>query len=350
MQITFDNIIFSLQKFGGISVVWSELLRRACTDSNLRVQVLDYPHTNANRMELSIPQEQINQLPMRWGERYRIPDWKPTSPTIFHSSYFRICPHPSVKNCTTVHDLTYHFYRKGIAKRVHLWEEERALRNSQAVICISENTKQDLLHAYPWLNEDSIHVIYNGVSEDFAPIPSITKQGYLLYIGTRSVDYKRFDVAVEVARLTGKELVAIGAPLTDKEQAWLDSVLPNQYRVVTGISGAQLNRFYNEALCLLYPSDYEGFGLPVIEAQKAGCPVLAQRKSSIPEIIGDNGWMVSPATVPAMAQEMAQMVKELNSRSIESLIANGLQNAKRFSWDTTYNQTKQVYTRLAEEA
>ena len=307
MRVTFDNIIFSLQRYGGISVVWNELLSRARVDKDLQVTELDYREA----------------LEPRWMERYRIPAYTAEEPSIFHSSYFRILPQKGVYNVTTVHDLTYHYYRKGLPKAIHLWEEERALRHSEAVICISENTKRDLMRFYPWLQEDRIHVVYNGVSEAFAPIPSAQKKGYLLFIGNSMVDYKRYDVAQEVARLTGLEL-----------------------RTPTCVSQAELNTLYNEALCLLYPSDYEGFGLPILEAQKAGCPVIAQGRSSIPEVMGEGGWMVQPDTPHRMAQEMAAIVGEIQSRSTQQMIQKGMENAKRFSWDKTYLQTKQVYENI----
>ena len=305
MQIVFDNIIYSLQRYGGISVVWNELLKRARTDTRLEVTELDY-----------------TQMPYRWLERYRIPDWKPTGPTLFHSSYFRFCPDPSVKNITTIHDLTYHFYRRGLAKAVHLWEEERAIRHSAAVICVSEHTKRDVLNAYPWMNEKQVHVVYNGVGEEFFPIPSVKKQGYLLYVGGGKAAYKRLDVARMVAQQTGLPLLQVASPDITREQ---------------------LNRYYNEAVCLLYPSDYEGFGLPILEAQKAGCPVIAQRTSSIPEVIGPNGLLVQHDTPERMAQEMTAIVHQLISRPTQVIIADGIQNAKRFSWDKTYQQTQQVY-------
>lgn len=307
MRITFDNIIFSLQRYGGISVVWNELLSRARADKDLSVEELDYKNT----------------LTPRFMERYRVPVWKPKEPTLFHSSYFRICDDPLALNITTVHDLTYHYYRKGLPKAIHLWEEARALRHSEAVICISENTKRDVLHFYPWLDEGKIHVVYNGVSEQFYPIPSVEKKGYLLYIGNSQVAYKRFDVAQEVARLTGIELVTANK-----------------------VSLEDLNKMYNEALCLLYPSDYEGFGLPILEAQKAGCPVIAQKASSVPEVLGNSGWMVNHDTPQRMAQEMAVIVKEIQSRSTQEMVTTGFENAKRFSWDKTYEQTKKVYENI----
>jgi mannosyltransferase len=307
LNVVLDNIIFTLQRNGGISVVWNELLRRARADLAQSLEELDY----------------VEKMTPRFMERYRIPAYKAQTPAVFHSSYFRILPQPDVYNVTTVHDLTYHFYRHGLPKAVHLWEEERALRHSEAVICVSQSTKRDLLHFYPWLKEDRLYVIYNGVSESFFPISSVEKKGYLLYIGNSTVAYKRFDVAQEVARLTGLELVT-----------------------ASHVSQERLNTMYNEALCLLYPSDYEGFGLPVLEAQRAGCPVIAQNRSSIPEVIGPDGLMVNHDTPHRMAEEMAHAVRELLSRPAQHIIDSGLENTKRFSWDKNYEQVKQVYENI----
>ena len=212
MNVIFDNIIFSLQRFGGISVVWNELLQRAQADKELNLTELDYR----------------NERLYRRLERYRIPDYMAEKPSVFHSSYFRVLPQAGVHNVTTVHDLTYHFYRKGLPKAVHLWEEARALKHSEAIICISENTKRDLLTFYPWVKEETIHVIYNGVSDDFYPIKNIEKKGYLLFIGNSSVSYKRYDIAQEVAKRTGLELVT-----------------------ARNVTSEELNKLYNEALCLL---------------------------------------------------------------------------------------------------
>jgi len=310
LKVVLDNIIFALQQYGGISVVWNELLRRARTDKDIDLTELSYTGEASSRLM----------------ERYRIPDFQASAPAVFHSSYFRILPQKGVSNVTTVHDLTYHLYRHGLAKAVHLWEEERALRHSEAIVCISENTKRDVLRFYPWIKEEQVHVIYNGVSNEFYPVSSIEKKGYLLFIGNSSVAYKRFDVAQEVARLTGLELVT-----------------------VNHVAREDLNRYYNEALCLLYPSDYEGFGLPILEAQAAGCPVIAQNTSSVPEVIGEKGLMVQHDTPRRMAAEMADMVKQIQSGPTTEIIRAGIANAKRFSWDKAYEQNKDIYRQLIKD-
>ena len=307
MNIVLDNIIFMLQRNGGISTVWSEHLRRARADVALRLAELDYKE----------------QMAPRFMERYRVPAYKAEAPAIFHSSYFRVLPQKGVHNVTTVHDLTYHFYRRGLAKAVHLWEEERALRHSEAVICVSENTKRDLLRFYPWYPEEQITIAYNGVSDDFYPMKSVKKKGFLLFVGNSKAAYKRYDVAQHVAQLAGIELVT-----------------------AANVTKEELNKLYNEALCLLYPSDYEGFGLPVLEAQKAGCPVIAQNNSSIPEIIGEEGLMIQHDTPERMAAEMADIVRQLLSRPTDKIIAAGIENAKRFSWDQSYQQVKKAYENI----
>ena len=309
LNVVFDNIIYTLQRNGGVSVVWNELLRRARADKDVQCTELDY----------------VENLTPRPLERYRIPAYRAEVPAVFHSSYFRILPQAGVRNVTTVHDLTYHFYRRGLAKAVHLWEEERALRHSEAVICVSENTKRDLLRFYPRFPEERMHVIYNGVSDDFYPLPSVEKKGFLLFVGNSTAAYKRYDVAQQVAQRTGLELVT-----------------------AANVTREELNTLYNEALCLLYPSDYEGFGLPVLEAQKAGCPVIAQNNSSIPEIIGAEGLIVQHDTLQRMAAEMADIVRQLQSRPTDKIITAGIENAKRFSWDKTYLQVKEIYRQLLE--
>lgn len=346
MHVVFDNIVFALQRAGGISVVWQELLERALRDGTYAKTVLDYPAENVSRAALTIPAEQCVALPMRRGERYRTPAYRAEAGSLFHSSYFRILPQRGVRNITTVHDLTYHYYRRGLPKWVHIAEEEHALRHSAGVICVSENTKQDLLHFYPWLREERIRVVYNGVSECFCPIEGVDNEGYLLYVGNRSASYKRFDVAVRVAQLTGVKLVVVGGRLSEQERQWLSHTLgEGRYEAVSQVPNEALNTYYNKALCLLYPSDYEGFGIPIIEAQRAGCPVVCQEVSSIPEVAGGSALSVRPAEVGRIAEEMADIVRQLQQGRIErvAIQRKGFENSRRFSWDETYRQTLAFY-------
>lgn len=347
MQLILDNIIFSLQRTGGISVVWSELEQRAAVDPDIALRVLDYPHQNLSRSTLTLSDEQCIAMPYRRLERYRTPHFRSGADTIFHSSYFRTLP--GAHNITTVHDLTYHYYRRGLARAVHLWEEERALRLSERIICVSEATRRDLLRTYTWLDEAHVHVVHNGVHPAFRPIRE-AKQAtpfppgeYLLYVGTRAVGYKRFDAAVALARLTHRPLVMVGAPLSPKEQAWLDTELgTGHYHACGFLHEQELATIYSQAYCLVYLSDYEGFGIPVIEAQRCGCPVLVQRVSSLPEVAGEAAIYVDTPSSQPLVERAVDALRSAEG-CLSSLIEAGYHNAARFSWDRCYLETRTIY-------
>ena len=348
MNIVFDNIIFTLQQTGGISTVWSELLRRAATDRSIKAVCIDYRNDNVMRCGLATPPS--ISLRKRLLERYRLPAYRLTEQSVFHSSYFRVLP--GAVNITTVHDLTYHYYRSVATKAVHLWEEARALRHSAGIICVSEHTRRDLLSCYPQLDEKRVRVIYNGVDERFRRLTDeeqgelpFERGSYALYVGNRQAEYKNYRVAVEAARRAGLPLVVAGNGLSEREQVYLEAQLGNGWAVVPNATAEELNQLYNGAFALLYPSDYEGFGLPVVEAQRAGCPVIAQESSSIPEAGGEGYLPVEPADRETLAEEFSRWLLALKSGQTDrrALTERGMRNAERFSWDKTYRETIGFY-------
>ena len=192
-------------------------------------------------------------------------------------------------------------------------------------------------------------MVYNGVGRNFEPQPDAENEGYLLFVGNRAVNYKRLDIAIRVAQLTHTPLVMIGGQLSQEEDRLLRQTLgEGMYKAVSNIPNEQLSDFYNRALCLIYPSDYEGFGIPIIEAQKCGCPVIAQAVSSVPEVAGEAALLFPHQEKEMMAQEMAEAVRQLKNGTISrtALQEAGLVNAQRFSWDHTYQQTKEFYREI----
>lgn len=347
-MIVIDNIIFSLQKMGGVSAVWYEHLNRLLEDksTNFQLKIIEYDTAVENVFrkilhldDILIDRRTSHLLRLK---RYMNPGVDACDPFVFHSSYYRTCTSKKAVNITTVHDFTYEYFIKGIAKSVHCWQKYRAIRNSDLIICVSENTKKDLLRFVPSVDANKIRVIYNGVSEDYYPIDSagVDNSRFALFVGARG-GYKNFSVAVEAIKDTTLDLVIVGSPLLHTEIKHLDSVLGrDRYKYAGRISNKELNVLYNTAFCLLYLSSYEGFGIPVIEAQKAGCPVIAANYSSIPEIIGDKALLVNEIS----PVEILKKIRFLESDYNRSEIVNfGLENAKRFSWDKTYAETIKVY-------
>jgi len=112
---------------------------------------------------------------------------------------------------------------------------------------------------------------------------------------------------------------------------------------MSNVSDDWLNVYYNKASALIYPSSYEGFGLPVLEAQKAGCPVIAYNSSSIPEVIGNTPLLMGELTEECLIQKLKLLD---DYKLMEQTIIEGIANAKRFSWDTMAHQYHEVYQEL----
>jgi len=319
MKIIFDNIIFSQQRVGGISIVWYEIIKRILKEKQITSLFIEYKNGNKNlfRNLLSIqPEKTINHsdflLKIR---RYFNPNLSIEEKTIFHSSYYRTCNQKNVINVTTVHDFTYEKYYHGIAKSLHCIQKYRAINNSDIIICISENTKNDLLKYLPKTDRTKIRVIYNGVSDD---------------------------LAVEVVKKFNYNLILVGGgDLTDTELKLLNYKIGDEkYKYMGSIQNNQLNELYNNAFCLIYPSEYEGFGIPILEAQKAGCPVIAFDGSSIKEIAGNTPLLFKKYTIDEISNCVSILFDTSKRRMI---IEEGYINAARFSWDFTFSKLMSVY-------
>lgn len=358
MNIIIDNLVFAWQKSGGISVVWYEIIKRLlkCNSLTHKISFINTIGVKDNifYQRLHVPTELIIDTQKRIGfniKRY-IPISKKSKETfIFHSTYYRVCMNHHAINIITVHDFTYERYSKGLRKAIHCFTKKYAINKADYIICISENTKKDLLKYNPNINKDRILVIYNGASDDFFVIKNelsrYTKNGeqFLVFVGNR-VHYKNFFLACKVAAKANMTLKIVGCKLTDTEIANTQQILGNDYEELGHISNKELNELYNKAFALLYPSSYEGFGLPIVEAQKSGCPVLALKNSSIEEIIGDKEQLIdSPST-----DKFIEQINKLNDDNYRlQIISEGIINAQKYSWDKTFQEYINLYNKIEEK-
>ena len=347
MHIIYDDIIYSLQKSGGGSVYWTEIVKR----NKAEAEHYAYASAKTNFFydENNLPN--LHRLSSRFLTIKRYLNLKfrcVTAPFLFHSSLYRLCRNKNAVNITTVHDFTYEYYRKDLKSNLHKWQKKYAIMHSDGVICISENTKNDLMKFYPKFN-GRIKVIYNGYSTDkyiFKPV--IVKTKNVLFVGART-DYKRFDLAIDIVKeLDDCKLVIVGGGnLTVAEQNLLESKLSGRYEKKGYVSDEDLCDLYNSAFFLCYPSEYEGFGIPVIEAQACGCPVVCQNKSSIPEVVQDSAIYINSGEFKSALEE----IKKLYTAEFYKEIQNkGLENVKRFSWDNCANEVKALYEEVYTNA
>lgn len=335
-MIIYDGIIEKLQQGGGVTVVFYEIIKR----------LTDYSYCSYEFSSRIVSQKNNHILSSRFLERYRdaqLPRRILSKDVLFHSTYYRLPANKSLPVVTTVHDFTYEKFVKGPAKWVHSWQKNRAIRNSDLVICVSHNTAKDLQQYCP-IDPKKIRVIHNGVSDCYHPLESISSEQRqdVVFVGARS-GYKNFTLAVEsVAAVPNLRLKIVGGgKLSEDEITHLDAHLLNRYQWLGRLSDEELNQTYNKAYALLYPSSYEGFGIPVIEAMRAGCPVIAVNVSSIPEVAGDAAILVDNATVAAFSEALIKL-----PAIRKQLISAGFAQAAKFSWDRCFEETLAVYNEL----
>lgn len=334
-MIILDNIISSLQTTGGVTIYFDNIKDRLLRDKK-EVEILNFADVNNTNSRMM-------QIEPRFLERYR--DCRVSfnyNSGIFHSSYYRIPNNKNLKVITTVHDFTYEIFVKGLKQKVHTWQKNRAIRNSNKIICVSNNTAQDL-QRFCNVSDDKIEIINNGVSDNYFPLPERLDTNNVIFVGARG-GYKNFTLAVQSLAMRSQfNLVIVGGgALTTSEMEMLNHYLPGRYDFRGRLTDDDLNIVYNNAFCLLYPSSYEGFGIPVIEAMRAGCPVVAINSSSIPEVAGDAALLLDKADKNNILEALDVILYER-----KKLIDRGFEQAKKFSWEKCYQETVSVYNKLS---
>ncbi|HKP19069.1 MAG TPA: glycosyltransferase family 1 protein [Gaiellaceae bacterium] len=233
----------------------------------------------------------------------------------------------------TIHDLSFERDPAAMAgrdRRIFRWAVPRAARRAARVIAVSERTKRDLIDLYG-VPPDRITVTPHGVDPAFAPGLVGGGNGYLLYVGAiqaRKDPLAAADAAAEV----GLPLVVAGP----EREPPLARELERRGADLRGyVDKTELAGLYRGAACLVLPSRYEGFGLPVLEAMACGTPVVARPDPALREVAGD-------AAVYAEPGELADAIRSALAER-DRLVAAGIQRASAFTWDETVRRTLDVY-------
>lgn len=345
MQVILDGIIYSLQRQGGISVYFDEL-RTHLAESGVDHRVLLFGSAfNGSRAEFG----QGRSYRARVFERYRkCPiEYRNTEGSVFHSSYYRI-PSRQMPSVVTVHDFVYEKYISGPARIVHNWQKGMAIDRASAIICISESTKKDLLKFFPHSASKRIFVIPNGVSEVFQrDFDVIRDRSLILFVGKRD-GYKNFTtLAKALCHLPTYRLVCIGGgPISEGELAEISEDVACRISYGGLVSSSELNRYYNMAHCLVYPSLYEGFGLPVIEAMRAGCPVVSSNCEAVVEV-GGEALTIAADMCP---ESLAAAVRKLEDPEYyKQHVESGYTRSAYYSWKRCHSATLEVYRSVSEQ-
>lgn len=352
MKLILDNIIFSLQKAGGISGAWAMLINEYLKRPELNCFFIERADAIGNifRQDLNIPSSRIlttTHLPLV-ADRYMPLHLREDADFIFHSSYYRYCPLPFAKNVVTLHDFIYEKAKNHslIARKIHSWQKRKAIANADAIVCVSHATQQDFQSRFKYIEKET-NVISNAAV--CRPLPHShgdserLKSGYVLYVGGRS-GYKNFYTSVKATLISEMPLVVAGSPLNHHERRFLASLTPRlDYRVVCHPDRRELSQLYKNAFCLLYPTSFEGFGIPILEAQAHDCPVIISNCEACIETAGDGALTSLSVSAESLADKI-NLLKQSNIRA--KVISRGRDNVTQFSWETIANDYIQLYSKL----
>lgn len=361
-QIILDQIIYDLQRCGGISVRWTALTQRLQQEGvpigvvPARTTENVFYHQSAAWPVFGDGPQATPLLVRRLSPVFGgLP-----SGAVFHSSYYRTCLQRDVHNVVTVHDFVNERYNQGLKARLHTAQKFWSIKKAAHVICVSESTKNDLMGYFPDFDQKRISVIYNAPEAIFRPLaPGETPQGtevvadvlgnlgaFAVFVGSRAA-YKRFPMAVEVmAKLPKLNLLIVGGgSLSAEEQSILANKLPGRWQALGYTTGEELNLIYNRCRFLLHTSEYEGFGIPIVEAQNAGAIAICAPNSSMPEVQCWDALMVKDDSATGFAA-IATRLEDAGFRAQAQ--AAGRDHGQRFSWAGSHQQEMRVYQSLLQ--
>ncbi|MEQ7920561.1 glycosyltransferase family 1 protein [Xanthomonas sp. WHRI 1810A] len=365
MKIAYDYQTFTQQTYGGISRYFVRLAQQLTADQQ---QVKIFAPFHRNRYVDELPAgvfegRQLETFPPRTARLFSLYNRVTSNglinrwaPDVIHETYYSAKPSGSTKlpRVTTVHDMIHERYPESFSVLDGSSKLKRiSLARADVVICISENTKRDLIELFN-TPEDKICVIHHGVDHIEAQpkvAPADGVRPYLLYVGHRP-GYKNFARLIGAVASSDRlrndfDVVAFGggAFSRDELQLFSDSGLRDGQVRQLGGSDDVLGRLYDGAKAFIYPSIYEGFGLPPLEAMARHCPVISSNTSSMPEVIGDAAAFFDPTDQDALRDVLET---ELYSDTrLQDLVNKGVERLKQFSWEKCARQTLQAYHKAA---
>jgi len=266
------------------------------------------------------------------------------------------CPHYNIpiqykgKLVVTIHDVCHlampqfvrKFHQKVYAKAMLL----AATRKADIIITDSEFSKNEIMK-YVKVNPNKIRTLYLGVDSDFRV--SSEKENYILYVGNVK-PHKNLKRALQAYSLLLKKGFDCDFIIVGKREGFIteDDELNNitanisEKVIFTGyVSDGQVKEYFRKAILLIFPSLYEGFGLPPLEAMASGTPVVVSNAASLPEIVGNAGVYVDPYDVESIFEGMCKVLSDIELR--KELVQKGLARVKGFSWRKTAEKTLDIY-------
>jgi glycosyltransferase involved in cell wall biosynthesis len=387
MKILFDFQTFYFQEYGGISVYFSELINGLmqkenysviCSikySSNINLKKLNFfkfkPSINSDSLfsNKNFPYKKrifqilryLKIVPNSYNENKKnsIKDLIKSNFDIFHPTYYdgyyiNLIQKINKPFVLTVYDLIHEKYPGYFSIDDLVFKNrETLLNNANAIITISESTKKDLIKFYN-IPHEKIKTIYLSSTLDKIQntqkfVPSFLNN-YLLFVGNRG-GYKNFKKLLIAFSFLKKDnnlikIVSLGSsPFNKSEIELMESLdILDKVIYIPFQSENQLKDFYEKALAFIFPSLYEGFGIPILEAFDSNCPVICSRTSSFPEVAGEAAIYFDPESPESIYSSIKNFL--LNEKIKDNLVKKSYIQRKKFSWITTIDSTIDLYESL----
>lgn len=367
MKVEYSGHIFEMQRYGGISRYFVETGRRLVENHGIDLEIDTKYYINEYLAEKRAGEswqrgkeefvKGLNALERRHvlgNKIYSCARHIRKEKDIYHLTYYQSKSRRinSKKTVVTVYDMVHELFPECFMKSDQTAAAKRkAITRSDHIIAISENTKWDLVRLLG-LSPEKISVVTLGVSDGVGKLGSEismdscrNKGRYLLCVGNRN-GYKNFRRFAEGYAMSGiKEDVRIvvfgGGRFDENEREWLEKLGIDKHVEYAGEKDESLSSLYAQAEAMVYPSLYEGFGIPPLEAMKNSCAVLASNTSSIPEVVGDAALLFDPYSIEEITSAIRQVTYSESIR--RELVRKGQERVKHFSWEKTAEQTAEIY-------
>lgn len=371
MRILIDDEAFIVQRYGGVSRIFSEIIKRIRVQKNVLLFFYNFYSENAYLLPLKLSQlspflseyhfplkgKILRKVCRLVSHSYTLKTIKNDCVDIFHPSYYAdyylpvLKQHKRIKLVFTVHDLIHELIFPESKANISLaLKKKKNILSADHIITVSHSTKKDLLKYYPTVKEENVTVIHLAHSFDIpsCEVKNLPEQ-YVLFIGERR-GYKNFTLFAKAFSRFRKTNTKISLVCTGNlsfsasERSLLKELDILECTIHIRCTDSELKYLYEKALMFVFPSLYEGFGIPLLEAFACNTPVIASNSSSLPEVAKDAALYFNPSDETDLLNQMQLLYNNPVVR--KDLIDKGQKRLLDFSWEKHYKATLDVYYKL----